>query len=109
MGVGSRQKKSEADDSTHELRQIGGVEVRVSAEDRMFSENTQAQVESEPIPETEEPSPATMFDLQAAEQIVTESVDESLTSEQFGVDLTLESEVNEEVFTEPQSIYNQLK
>ncbi len=103
MGIGSRQEKSEADDSTHEVRQIGGVEVRVSAEDRMFSENTQAQVESEPTPQTEEPSSPTMFDLQVAEQTVTESVDESPTSDQFGVDLTIESKLNEEVFTEPQA------
>ena len=42
-----------------------------------------------------------MFDLQAAEQTVTESMDEPIT-EQVGMDLTHEAEVQEEALTESQ-------
>ena len=88
-----------ADDSTHEIREIAGVEVRVSVEDRMFDENTQIHEESEPEPQPDETPSATMFDLQAAEQTVSESMDESI-SEQVGMDLTHEAEVQEEALTE---------
>ena len=56
LAVRSRPEKAEADDSTHEVRQIGGVEVRVSAEDRMFDQTTQPQVESKPEPQPVENS-----------------------------------------------------
>jgi hypothetical protein len=42
-----------------------------------------------------------MFDLQAAEQSMTESMDEPIT-EQVGMDLTHEAEVQEEALTESQ-------
>ena len=101
MGIGGRTEKAEADDSTHEVRQIGGVEVRVSAEDRMFDQTTKPQVESKPEPQPVETPSATTFDLQEAEQTVTESMDEPIT-EQVGMDLTHEAEVQEEVLTESQ-------
>ena len=99
MGIGGRSENAEADDSTHEIREIAGVEVRVSAEDRMFDENTEIHEESEPEPQPDETPSATMFDLQAAEQTVSESMDESI-SEQVGMDLTHEAEVQEEALTE---------
>jgi len=101
MGISSRPEKAEADDSTHEVRQIGGVEVRVSAEDRMFDQTTEPQVESNPEPQPVETPSATMFDLQAAEQTATESIDEPII-EQAGMDLTHEAEVQEEALTESQ-------
>ena len=54
MGIGGRSENAEADDSTHEIREIAGVEVRVSAEDRMFDENTEIHEESEPEPQPDE-------------------------------------------------------
>ena len=96
MGIGGRSENAEADDSTHEIREIAGVEVRVSAEDRMFDENTKMHEESEPKTQPDETPSATMFDLQAAEQTVSESMDESI-SEQVGMDLTHEAEVQEEL------------
>ena len=101
MAIRGRPEKAEVDDSTHEIREIGGVEVRVSAEDRMFNENPQPQVQSQPEPQSVETPSATMFDLQTAEQTVTESIDEPIT-EQVGMDLTHEAEVQEEVLTETQ-------
>ena len=100
MAIRGRPEKAEVDDSTHEIREIGGVEVRVSAEDRMFDENPQSQVESEPQPQPVE-TPSARFDLQAAEQTVTESMDEPII-EQVGMDLTHEAEVQEEALTESQ-------
>ena len=68
----------------------------------MFDENPQPQVESEPEPKPVGTPSATMFDLQAAEQTVTESMEEPIT-EQVGMDLTHEAEVQEEALTESQN------
>jgi hypothetical protein len=101
LAVRRQPEKAEAEDSTHEVRQIGGVEVRVSAEDRMFDQTTEPQVESKPEPQPVQTPSATMFDLHAAEQSMTESMDEPIT-EQVGMDLTHEAEVQEEALTESQ-------
>ena len=67
----------------------------------MFDQTTEPQVESKPEPQPVESPSATMFDLQAAEQSITESMDEPIT-EQVGMDLTHEAEVQEEALTESQ-------
>ena len=65
----------------------------------MFDENPQPQVESGPEPQQEiTPSP-TIFDLQAAENTIAESMDETI-SEEVGMDLTHEAEVQEEALKE---------
>ena len=47
MGIGGRTEKPEADESAHEIREIAGVEVRVSAED-LFDDEPEAEAEPEP-------------------------------------------------------------
>lgn len=92
MGMG-RTEKPEAEDSTHEIREIGGVEVRISAEEMLEDD--------EPAPEPEEESepeftpPVAMFDLETAQQSVADEADEEPVTE-TGYDLTDEAEAEEE-------------
>ena len=99
MGFGGRIEKPEADDSTHEIREIAGVEVRVSADD-MFADEPEAEPDPEPI--TDFTPPAAMFDLGVAERSVANNSMEEPIAEPVGMDLTHEAEVEEEALMQLQ-------
>ena len=107
MGIGGRTEKPEADESAHEIREIAGVEVRVSAED-LFDDEPEAEAEPEPEPEPDIDftPPVAMFDLQTAEQSVSEPADEQFT-EPVGMDLTHEAEVEEEALMDSEEMVSE--
>ena len=95
MGMG-RNEKPEAEDSTHELREIGGVEVRISAEDMMYDD----ELIPEPEPEPEFTPPVAMFDLDSAQPSVAEVEEDEPKTEPMAWDLTHEAESEEESLEE---------
>ena len=105
--TGGRTEKPEADESAHEIREIAGVEVRVSAED-LFDDEPEAEAEPEPEPEPDIDftPPVAMFDLQTAEQSVSEPADEQFT-EPVGMDLTHEAEVEEEALMDSEEMVSE--
>ena len=92
MGMG-RTEKPEADDSTHEVFEIGGVEVRISADD-ILEDEPEPEPETEPEPEFT--PPVAMFDLETAQQSSADEAEDEPAAESVGYDLTHEAEAEAE-------------
>ena len=92
MGMG-RTEKPEADDSTDEVFEIGGVEVRISADD-ILEDEPEPEPETEPEPEFT--PPVAMFDLETAQQSSADEAEDEPAAESVGYDLTHEAEAEAE-------------